>query len=38
MIEAKRNEEDMIIYDFEKKELNFGELGRKRESDILLGM
>ena len=38
MIEAKRNEEEMIIYDFEKKELNFGELGRKRESDILLGM
>lgn len=38
MIEAKRNEEDMIIYDFEKKEYNFGELGRKIESDILLGM
>ena len=38
LIEAKRNEEEMIIYDYEKKELNFGELGRKKESDILLGI
>lgn len=38
MAEAKRNSEEMLIYDFEKKELDFGEIGRKRESDRLLGI
>ena len=28
--------EGMLIYDFEKQELNFGERGRKRYSDQLL--
>jgi len=36
--EASRGEEEMLIVDFDKKELDFGELGRKRESDILLGI
>jgi NAD+ synthase (glutamine-hydrolysing) len=35
--ELEKGKEGMIIYDFEKKELNFGELGRKKYSDILLG-
>lgn len=34
--ELEKNREGMLIYDFEKKELNFGELGRKRYSDQLL--
>lgn len=37
LTEAVRNKEEMIIYDFEKEELNFGEIGRKRESDYILG-
>jgi len=36
--EAKRNSEELLFYDFEKTELNFGELGRKQESDRLLGL
>lgn len=36
--EAKRNSEELLFYDFEKSELNFGEIGRKRESDRLLGL
>ena len=36
--EAKRNSEELLFYDFEKSELNFGEIGRKRESDHLLGL
>ena len=36
--EAKRNSEELLFYDFEKSELNFGELGRKQESDRLLGL
>lgn len=38
LAEAKRNEEELLIFDFEKRELNFGEIGRKRESDRLLGI
>ena len=38
LAEAKRNEEELLIFDFEKSELNFGESGRKRESDRLLGI
>ena len=38
LAEAKRNEEELLIFDFEKSELNFGEIGRKRESDRLLGI
>ena len=34
--ELEKNREGMLIYDFKKKELNFGELGRKRYSDQLL--
>lgn len=34
--ELEKNMEGMLIYDFEKQELNFGELGRKRYSDQLL--
>lgn len=34
--ELPKNSEGMLIYDFEKQELNFGELGRKRYSDLLL--
>lgn len=34
--ELEKNMEGMLIYDFEKQELNFGELGRKRYSDRLL--
>ena len=33
--EFEKNREGMLIYDFEKKELNLGELGRKRYSDLL---
>ena len=36
LAEYERNTEGMLIYDFEKKELNFGELGRKKVSDSLL--
>ncbi len=36
--ELERNKEDLLIYDFEKEDLNFGEIGRKRESDHLLGL
>ena len=35
--ELEINNEGMLVYDFEKQELNFGELGRKRYSDQLLG-
>ena len=38
LCEHERNKEGMIIYDFEKKELNFGEIGRRLESDRLLNM
>lgn len=34
--ELEENMDGMLIYDFEKQELNFGELGRKRYSDQLL--
>ena len=34
--EAERNKEELLFYDFEKSDLNFGEIGRKRESDRLL--
>ena len=34
--ELEENVEGMLIYDFEKQELNFGELGRKCYSDQLL--
>lgn len=37
MIELERNQEDMYIYDFEIKEMDFGERGRKEISDKLLG-
>ena len=36
--ELDRNKEEILFYDFEKSELNFGEIGRKRESDHLLGL
>lgn len=35
--ELEKNNEGMLVYDFEKQELNFGELGRKRYSDQVLG-
>ena len=35
--ELDKNSEGMLIYDFEKQELNFGEIGRKRYSDQLPG-
>ena len=35
--ELEKGKEGMLIYDFEKEALNFGELGRKKYSDILLG-
>ena len=35
--ETFRNEEAMLLYEFERKELSFGEKGRKRYSDELLG-
>ena len=38
LAEAERNREELIFYDFEKSKLNFGEIGRKRESDYLLGI
>ena len=38
LAELDRNKEEIIFYDFEKSELNFGEIGRKRESDHLLGL
>ena len=38
LFECNRNKEEMLVFDFEKKELNFGEIGRKRESDSLLGI
>lgn len=37
MAECERGMEEMLTYDFEKAALNFGELGRKRYSDLLLG-
>ena len=36
--ELERNIEGLLIYDIEKKELNFGEIGRKQYSDKLLGI
>ena len=38
LAELDRNKEEILFYDFEKSELNFGEIGRKRESDHLLGL
>ena len=38
LAETERNTEELLIVDFEKTELNFGEIGRKRESDYLLGI
>jgi len=35
---TERNKEELLIIDFEKKEPDFGELGRKKESDYLLGI
>lgn len=35
---CKRNTEGMIVYDFGKKEMNFGEIGRREMSDKLLGL
>ena len=35
--ELDKNSEGMLIYDFEKQELNFGKIGRKRYSDQLSG-
>ena len=34
--ETDKNSESMLIYDYAKRELSFGELGRKRYSDQLL--
>ena len=34
--EAVRNEEGLLIYDLEKKEIDFGETGRKEVTDWLL--
>ena len=34
--ERERNTADLLLFDFEKKELNFGEIGRKELSDRLL--
>ena len=36
--ETKKNSEGMLIFDFEKQKLNFGELGRKCYSDQLLNL
>ncbi|RKM62866.1 carbon-nitrogen hydrolase family protein [Butyrivibrio sp. XB500-5] len=36
--EHERNAPGLLIYDFRKKDLNFGEIGRKRYSDKLLGI
>jgi NAD+ synthase (glutamine-hydrolysing) len=36
--ELEQGKEGMLIYGFEKKKLDFGELGRKKYSDILLGI
>lgn len=36
--ELKRNEAGLLLFDFEKQELNFGEIGRKKVSDRLLGI
>ncbi len=33
--EMEKNSEGMLIYDFEKQELSFAEIGRKRYSDLL---
>ena len=35
---CERNKEGMFVYDFEKKALDFGEMGRKELSDILLDL
>ena len=34
--ERERNTAGLLLFDFEKKELNFGEIGRKELSDRLL--
>ena len=34
--ELEKDREGMLIYDFEKQSLTFGELGRRRYSDLLL--
>ena len=36
LAETTRNTEELLIVDFQKAELNFGELGRKKESDYIL--
>ena len=36
--ELEKGKEGMLIHDFEKETHNFGELGRKKYSDILLGI
>ena len=36
--ELKRNVPGLMVFTFDKKELNFGELGRKLHSDMLLDM
>ena len=38
LFECNRNKEEILVFDFEKKKLNFGEIGRKKESDSLLGI
>ena len=38
LAETERNKEELLIFDFEKKEPDFGEIGRKKESDYLLGI
>ena len=38
LAQCKRNKEGMLVYEFEKKELTFGEEGRKKQSDSLLGL
>ena len=38
LAEATPNEEEMIVIDFLKKDPDFGEKGRKRYSDLLLGI
>ena len=37
-VELEKNTECMLIYDFEKKKPDFGEMGRKHYSDKLLGL
>ena len=38
LVELKRNEEALLVYDLENRKLSFGERGRKEMSDLLCGM